>query len=187
MQIAVIMALGVALAALAIVVFRRLRHADRRSITLDDENRSLLALRVREADELVSAYAKLIEGNEGSILMPESSLPASRDDIKLALVTTAAAKLRAGLISDSEVGLYRASYMLLMNFVPDDQAARASGITDAARALKHSATESNEELLSTLKAFADNRDLLTDRGSTDEGLLLVREFDLRLAELVSGL
>jgi hypothetical protein len=99
------------------------------------------------------------------------------------MLVTAAVKLRAGSISDKEVEVYRTGYVLLMNFVPNDQPLRAQETAQTVRAWKQSPTQSNEELSSVLQPFADNADLFTHRNSMDQGLALIREFDARLAEL----
>ena len=127
-----------------------------------------------------------MEGNKTDVLRPESSLPASRDDIKRALVFTAAWKLNAGLISEAEVDVYRASYMLLMNFVPDNQASRMREITEAAQAWKGSPNQSDELLAVALQMFSSHADLFPGQSVTTQGHALAKEFDDRFSQVMTA-
>lgn len=136
---------------------------------------------ISESDDLVGTYADLLEGNKTDVLRPESSLPAPKEAIKRALVITAASKLRAGVITEVEVEIYRTAYMLLTNFVPDDQAQRVREANDAARAWSGSPDQSDEELVKVMEKFSGTAGLW--RRPAGEDLKLLNEFDTRLAAL----
>lgn len=165
---------------------QRVRHARRLEEAaegFDDNEEGRL---IKWAGDVVGTYADLLEGNKADLLLPESALPASRDDIKRALLITACTQLRKGIITDADLDVYRTGYMLLMNFVPDDAARRARERTAAVKAWRESPTRSNLDLQTALKTFANNPDAVTGEGSTSQGIELVAEFEARMAKLRSG-
>ena len=138
------------------------------------------------ADELVGRYADLLERNKTDVLMPESALPGSVEDIKRALVITAVTKLRNSLIKQGELDIYRTAYMLLMNVVPDDQAQRSRDLTAAVQAFHDSPAQSDAELERVLARFAKNSDLFGPNAPSERAPGLLAEFETRLAKLVNG-
>jgi hypothetical protein len=74
---------------------------------------------------IVGAYMEMLTIPSASILRPESTLPASKDEIKAALI---AEGLRASRSDNhNRVNVFRSSYYHLADFIPDDVIKRNGG------------------------------------------------------------
>jgi hypothetical protein len=81
--------------------------------------------------------------------------------------------------------VYRASYVLLMNFVPDKHASRMHEVTEAARAWKES--DQGAELLAVaLEMFSRNADLFAGQSVTTQGHAMAKEFDDRFSQVMTA-
>lgn len=119
--------------------------------------------------ELVSAYGRVLEKQVAGVLRPESTLPASKEEIKAALVAVAVELIKGGLTRDSDRwNALAVGYASLADFAPDEIALRESDFNAALR----EAVETNQ--LSGLMLSEDDE----CRNQTD---LAIKEFS-RLSE-----
>lgn len=136
------------------------------------------------ADALVQAYAKLLESGAGLVLKPESSLPASKAEIKDALLTVATYHHDNGTMMEEGESVFRNAYSFLANFVDDERAANSAVMFTAAAAWKNSPTRSLDELRAAAKAIASaTTDEEADPGHLIEPVALAAEFDERFLEM----
>lgn len=119
--------------------------------------------------ELVSAYGRVLEKQVAGLLRPESTLPASKEEIKAALVAVAVELIKSGLTRNSDRwNALAGGYASLADFAPDEIALRENDFNAALR----EAVETNQ--LSDLALSEDDE----CRNQTD---LAIKEFS-RLAE-----
>ncbi len=136
--------------------------------------------RVRWANDIVGEYADLLERKAG-LWIPESALPASLEEVKEAIVITAADKFGKGLITKRQLDVYRSGYVSLAWVAATEDAHRANGLMPAVKAFKESPTQTDDKLVALLTQFAENASLFREEPSHD-GFALWQEFDAALAK-----
>jgi len=124
--------------------------------------------------ELVSAYGRVLEKQVAGLLRPESTLPASKEEIKAALVAVAVALIKSGLTRSSERWNALASgYASLADFAPDEIAFRENDFNAALR----EAVDTNQ-----LSDFA----LSEDEECRNQADLAIKEFSRLVEEFKSA-
>jgi uncharacterized UPF0146 family protein len=134
------------------------------------------------ASDIVAQYASVLEHGKGvaSPLFSESALPASKNDVKEAIIIDASVRRANDDISDPELEIYRTCYMLLMNAVPDE---RADALGDALTSIESAGGVEHLPGAKLRDAARKIGSAFGERSSGEaarQGATLLAEFDDRL-------
>lgn len=137
------------------------------------------------ADRIVGLYADLLSGQTSSPHFHEGALPASKDEIKEALLIVAVARFANSLISEAEIDVYKAAYGRLVNAI---SAARASSLDVATNIVERAGGVDNlspSELRDAVRGIAAAYQPRNVDKDLVEMVRLPAEFDARFAALLS--
>lgn len=140
------------------------------------------------AEQLVSAYGRVLEEHAGSMLKPQEALPASKDEIKWALLIMAALGKATGQISTQTLEGLCTAYASLAEFVPAEEARGYQRFSELVHKGQEKADWTEEDVKQLAKEISDSGFSPERRVQANvEFKRLIEEFDQILSKLVSKL
>ena len=131
------------------------------------------------AQTLVNQYGMVLE-RHGEPISSDELLPASKQDIKLALITVARAARSAGQLSPDVLEQFCVGYASLANFVAPAEADVARHFFSVVKSGAGIADPNDQRLLEVAEALKDSRAIEIQRRSNEEFARLAKEFDAAL-------
>jgi len=137
------------------------------------------------ADDVVGRYAALLERQTGSPYFPEGALPASKDEVKQALLVVATVRRGTGHISDGDLHIYKAAYTRLIYATPDERATALDRSMTSVKTVGGVANLPNAQLRDVVRGVASAYEAQGVDQDQREAAALPAEFDARLASLLA--
>lgn len=88
------------------------------------------------ADRIVGSYSDLLEKPDGRVWRPHSLLPATKEEIKAAILIVGLRLSRQGELSEEVLETLRTTYGMLADFVPDHTAKKITAYHKAQQGIR---------------------------------------------------
>jgi hypothetical protein len=161
---------------------RQLGHDQAKSASMSiDSEAEEVARTLAWADDIVTRYAAVLERQRLTPYFAESDLPASKDEVKQAILIVVAERIVADRMPASDLETYRHCYMLLINAKPASAVAQFNKIGEAVRRDPHPAPEVSRERVREFTSV-----LAVLREPPEEGERLLSEFTTRLDAMIAS-
>jgi len=132
--------------------------------------------------KLVNNYGAILECEKGLIVSAEL-IPASKQEIKQALIAVARTARASGRISAEMMEHFRVGYASLADFVSPEEAEIMKRFNSLVQAGKEIKDPSDARLLEIAEGLKDNRAIAIQQRSRDEFARLIQEFDTAVTAL----
>lgn len=137
------------------------------------------------ADTIVDRYAALLKRSTMSPYFSEDELPASKENVKRALLVVAAVRRGNGHISDDEVNVYKTAYSRLSFVISSEHTQFLDSSLSPIESGGGVANLDDTQFRDALRDFASAHRGRDTAQELREGATLPREFDTRFASLLS--
>lgn len=140
------------------------------------------------AEQLVNEYGIVLAEHAASMLKPQEALPASKEEIKWALLIMAALGKAAGKMSNQMLEQFCTAYASLAEFVPAAEVHGDQRFSEAVRRGQERADWTEEDVQQLAKEISDSGFSPERRVRINvEFKRLIEEFDQILSKLVGKL
>ena len=140
------------------------------------------------AEQLVNEYGRVLAKHAASVLKPQEALPASKEEIKWALLIMAALGKAAGQISHPMLEHFCTAYASLAEFVPAAEARGDQRFSEAVRRGQERADWTEEDVKELAKEISDSGFSPERRAQVNvEFKRLIEEFEQIVSKLVGKL
>lgn len=140
------------------------------------------------AERLISEYGRVLAEHATGTLKPQEALPASKEEIKWALLIMAALGKAVGQISDQTLEHFYTAYASLAEFVPAAEVRGDRRFSEAVRRGQERADWTEEDVKELAKEISDSGFSPERRVQVNvEFKRLIEEFDQILTKLVGKL